>query len=566
MRPDTAIPSPESSLPQPPIITENEIYQGDKSLLISRLAHYNQTQTPLPINILTAFYQRFATQKFLEVGTSIQIPKNSDFLNSIDHPGYQPMGISEPYNDERTSGFETYITLMDNEVSQILTTQPHTISAERFANPEPFESLSDPRYLSRQPKNYDFDSTFNELAKACHYLPDEQKAQICQIYIDQFITIPDELQEPDEFNLPMQRLISQINDPDLKSQLYNQIITHIQAHPTDNEYLLDYLVGVDLEGFIYTAIEQQTLNPNQATAIIAQAITRSQNPDTLGSQFARIANTLRKQITQLQQNPQKSSQLSSAEALARQLLGLNPDIPVHTALNQVYASLEDFGDYHKNIASQDRDEQKAQSHLSNQGRILSLACGTGRFLPFFSQQGYQHVVGVDISQANLDNARKHFQEQNIDSTKIDLTLGSWYELPFPAESFDDIECMGRSLTHTEDLNNLNRVIKEIHRVLKPNGKIIIDFPNPHKGEHQKNLNHVRQTITQLTDGKVATDDLWMVVDSPDNQNFYNRFTPPPELIIQSYTAQGFRLLTQENTEMFGGKDDENIYFAFEKIS
>jgi 2-polyprenyl-3-methyl-5-hydroxy-6-metoxy-1,4-benzoquinol methylase len=40
-------------------------------------------------------------------------------------------------------------------------------------------------------------------------------------------------------------------------------------------------------------------------------------------------------------------------------------------------------------------------------RILDIGCGDGKFLSFVQQQGYQSIVGVELSSQQANEARKH---------------------------------------------------------------------------------------------------------------------------------------------------------------
>lgn len=91
-------------------------------------------------------------------------------------------------------------------------------------------------------------------------------------------------------------------------------------------------------------------------------------------------------------------------------------------------------------------------------KILDLGCGTGYYL----RDGF---VGLDISHNMLLKAKRKGKKL--------LVLGSADCLPFKNSSFDSVISMFGVLNHVE----LNRCMKEVDRVLKPNGIFIFSIAN-----------------------------------------------------------------------------------------
>lgn len=96
-------------------------------------------------------------------------------------------------------------------------------------------------------------------------------------------------------------------------------------------------------------------------------------------------------------------------------------------------------------------------------KILDVGCGNGWVLSHYAAHGAQ-TTGVDITEAGVDLCRKRFAAQNL---KGNFVIGNAEELPFPDNSFDAVSCMG-VVHHT---SNPKRAVAEIHRVLKPGGKL-----------------------------------------------------------------------------------------------
>lgn len=112
-----------------------------------------------------------------------------------------------------------------------------------------------------------------------------------------------------------------------------------------------------------------------------------------------------------------------------------------------------------------RDRVEKKIVLSNVlGRVLDGGCGPGRFSLKLADEK-REVVGIDTSWEMLSYA-----SQNSDK-KINFTRGNLEDLPFRDNSFDSVISI-RVLFHIPDYKN---VVKEFLRVLKPNGRIIIQM-------------------------------------------------------------------------------------------
>ena len=102
-------------------------------------------------------------------------------------------------------------------------------------------------------------------------------------------------------------------------------------------------------------------------------------------------------------------------------------------------------------------------------KILDIGCGGGLLSEEFAKQGAE-VTGVDISEKSLEIARNHATENKL---TIDYKKGSAENLPLNDNTFDAVICAD-VLEHVDDLE---KVIKEISRVLKFNGVFCYDTIN-----------------------------------------------------------------------------------------
>lgn len=140
---------------------------------------------------------------------------------------------------------------------------------------------------------------------------------------------------------------------------------------------------------------------------------------------------------------------------------------------------ESFGeDYllvyrHRNRAAADREVQWAAErlHLNQEDQVLDLCCGTGRHSIALDELGF-NVTGIDLSPVLLKHAKASSQGRDIRYIRGDMR-----RLPFEEDCFDAVFNLFTSFGYfIEDAEN-QQVLREIRRVLRPDGRFIIDYLN-----------------------------------------------------------------------------------------
>jgi SAM-dependent methyltransferase len=118
------------------------------------------------------------------------------------------------------------------------------------------------------------------------------------------------------------------------------------------------------------------------------------------------------------------------------------------------------------------------------GRVLDIATLEGRFVRILIEKlkDYQEIVGIDIYERAIENARAAFDQENIRFMVMDAE-----QLDFEDESFDTV-CISASLHH---LAKIERVLDEMKRVLKPGGHFIL------AEMHREAQSEAELTITYL---------------------------------------------------------------------
>jgi demethylmenaquinone methyltransferase/2-methoxy-6-polyprenyl-1,4-benzoquinol methylase len=130
--------------------------------------------------------------------------------------------------------------------------------------------------------------------------------------------------------------------------------------------------------------------------------------------------------------------------------------------------------------------------------VLDLATGTGDIASLLQLSYPQaRVIGADFSQNMLKTAKKRFAGQ-----KIIWQVSDANSLPFPDNCFAAVTC-GYLLRNVEDVD---AVLREIHRVLKPGGRFVaLDTTPPKRNLLYPFINGYLRFIIPLLGKLVAQD-------------------------------------------------------------
>lgn len=101
--------------------------------------------------------------------------------------------------------------------------------------------------------------------------------------------------------------------------------------------------------------------------------------------------------------------------------------------------------------------------------VLDLGCGGGFMAEALAHEGAR-VIGIDPTAPAIEAATAHARAQGLD---IDYRVGSGERIPLEDASIDCVVCVDV----LEHVDNLDGVLDEIHRVLKPGGIFLFDTIN-----------------------------------------------------------------------------------------
>lgn len=119
----------------------------------------------------------------------------------------------------------------------------------------------------------------------------------------------------------------------------------------------------------------------------------------------------------------------------------------------------------------------SQSSSLKGKKVLDVCCGTGVNSLIMAKQDAD-VIGIDLSKDQISFA--NLRKNKYPSLKLDFKVVDAESLKFKTNSFDIVFCsFGLHELGAEKV--LQNVIKQVKRVLKPNGKFIVfDFNKPKK--------------------------------------------------------------------------------------
>jgi len=112
--------------------------------------------------------------------------------------------------------------------------------------------------------------------------------------------------------------------------------------------------------------------------------------------------------------------------------------------------------------------------------ILDLCCGQGRHSIELGRRGFENIYGLDRSRYLIQKAKSSAKKDGIFCR---FREGDARKLPYNSDFFDSVMIVGNSFGYFESINDDVQVLKEIYRVLKPWGKVLIDITD---GSYLKN--------------------------------------------------------------------------------
>ncbi|MBP7734538.1 MAG: methyltransferase domain-containing protein [Spirochaetes bacterium] len=155
---------------------------------------------------------------------------------------------------------------------------------------------------------------------------------------------------------------------------------------------------------------------------------------------------------------------------------VNPDW-WNTIFNSLYLKTDpDLGEDHQTTA-REVDFFTGIAHVLHDDRILDLSCGQGRHSLELARRGFKFVEGLDRSRYLIQRAKVQAKKECL---YVKFREGEARMLPYRPDTFDAIFILGNSFGYFETVNDDLRVLREVFRVLKPWGRLLVDVND---GDH-----------------------------------------------------------------------------------
>jgi SAM-dependent methyltransferase len=106
-------------------------------------------------------------------------------------------------------------------------------------------------------------------------------------------------------------------------------------------------------------------------------------------------------------------------------------------------------------------------YLDSKLPVLEAGCGPAHVVYYLQKQGFR-AIGIDYAPEALISTHDHFPE-------LPLHMGDIHNLPYGSNTFGGVLSFG-VVEHFE--HGPDQALREAHRVLAPNGKLVITVPHP----------------------------------------------------------------------------------------
>lgn len=117
-----------------------------------------------------------------------------------------------------------------------------------------------------------------------------------------------------------------------------------------------------------------------------------------------------------------------------------------------------------------------KKYINKNDKILDLGCGAGRTTINLFKDGYTNITGLDIAEKLIDFAKEYSNSNNLN---INFIVGDATKLDYEDNTFDIVIFSYNGMQCIPGLENRRNVLKEVYRVLKPNGYYIFTAHDRH---------------------------------------------------------------------------------------
>lgn len=182
-------------------------------------------------------------------------------------------------------------------------------------------------------------------------------------------------------------------------------------------------------------------------------------------------------------------------------------------------------------------------YMVNKGNTIDIGCGTGKYSIDLLSKGYS-VTLVDLSDKELEIAKANIDKNNL--VAEDIICASATELDeLPSESYDNVLVMG-PLYHLQKVEERNKVLEDVKRILKPKGKALLSYINT-IGVLRASVSEFPGSFEELKHFDRYKQDF---ISFDKEESFTFTFFAKPSFAINEVKNAGFNIITVAAAESF----------------
>ena len=130
-----------------------------------------------------------------------------------------------------------------------------------------------------------------------------------------------------------------------------------------------------------------------------------------------------------------------------------------------------FADYYEQIFPvNDNKKQVIIDFIIDKETVLDIGCATGEVMEIINSSNKQ-ASGIDLDARMIALA----QEKNLNAWQMDMK-----EIDALQETYDGLLCLGNTLVHLDNLNEIDKFFKDAHQLLNNQGELFIQIVNYHR--------------------------------------------------------------------------------------
>lgn len=196
-------------------------------------------------------------------------------------------------------------------------------------------------------------------------------------------------------------------------------------------------------------------------------------------------------------------------------------------------------------------------------KILLLGCGTGEEIEILEKAKASNMVGIDLSKRSIEIAKKTYPKYNF-------LVADMYNIPFEDKSFDFVYS-SLVLHYAKDVD---KVIKEVKRVLKPGGGFLFSVGHPLRWSTVKiNIEGANYSVLGYDNNDTAKENIGEYMSYNSHKHYFPNnevlefFSGPPSMYFKLLVKNGFEVIDFSESQCIEEckKIDINYYKRFHEF-